>query len=94
MYFIVNADCFGNVILINCICCRTKKKYKTVSYHSPSGCVPLPLPHHPKGPGAQLLSQKQLTVLDQTWQSPTTALLTLSWAASAPLLPPIRTSTA
>ncbi len=62
-----------------------------ISYHSPSGCVPLSLPHHPEGPGAQLLSQQQLTVLDQTGQSPAVALL--SQATSVPRLPPVQTST-
>lgn len=56
--------------------------------------MPLSLPHHAEGPGAQLLSQEQLAVLDQTRQTPTATLLTLSWAASAPLLPAVRTAAA
>lgn len=64
------------------------RNVQNVSYHSPRGCVPLSLPHHPKGPGAQLLSQDQLTVLDQRRQSPATALLSLS------RLPRIQTSAA
>lgn len=65
-----------------------------LSYHSSSGCVPLSLPHHPKGAGAQLLAQQQLAVLDQTRQSPTRAVLPLGWAAPVRLVRHVPASTA
>lgn len=56
--------------------------------------MPLSLPHHAKGAGAQLLAQQQLAVLDQTWQSPARVLLGRSRAAHARLLAHVPTSTA
>lgn len=64
-----------------------------VSHHSSGGCVPLALPHHTEGAGAQLLAQQQLAVLYQTRQSPTHRLLTLGGGAAARLVHRVTAST-
>lgn len=56
--------------------------------------MPLSLPHHTEGAGAQLLAQQQLVVLDQTGQSATHGLLTLGGGAVARLVHRVTASTA
>lgn len=63
------------------------------SHHSSGGCVPLSLPHHTEGAGAQLLAQQQLAVLYQTRQSPTHGLLTLGGGGAARLVHSVAAST-
>lgn len=65
-----------------------------LSHHSSGGRVPLPLPHHSEGAGAQLLAQHQLAVLYQTRQSPTHGLLTLGGGGAARLVRHVTASTA